>query len=109
MERQREMVDITTIESEGFMFVPNTEITMLTVRGFIDQDIDPGGFNDLLAIVEVIPDQRSGGTAKDSLSGKKMSFQGWVEKFRWKSSVDGANMFEAVIRASGGVLRSWSS
>lgn len=109
VDRQREMVDVTPLASEGFEFVPNTEVTALTIRGFIDQSVDPGGFNDLLATVEIIPDQREGGTLLSSLSGKKMSFSGWVEKFRWFSSVEGANEFEAVIRASGGVIYNWSN
>lgn len=108
VERQREMVDITPLASEGFEFAPDAGVAALTIRGFIDQDIDPGGFNDFLATVEVIPDQREGGVLSDSLSGKKVSFSGWVEKFRWFASVDGANSFEAVIRASGGVIHNWS-
>jgi hypothetical protein len=96
----RPMVDITSLGTDAYEFSPHAGIIRLTIRGFVDQAVNPGTFNLVAALLVLYPHRDD--------SGKKETFYGWLEHIRLVSSWDDATRYEAIVRGTGNFEHTWS-
>lgn len=99
---RRDMHERTQINTDAKSFLPGHTSGILRFAVWIDQDLDPGEFNDVLATVVVWP------SAATADANKKRTFTGWLNVIDWSVRVDQPNILLAEIVVDGGVTHSWS-
>lgn len=97
---RRDMIERTLKDADAKTYKPGHTSGILRFAMWLDQDIDPGEFNGVLATVTVYP---LGGEGS-----KRRSFTGWLSVVDWNVRVDQPNMLLGEIVVDGGVTHSWS-
>ncbi len=96
-------VDVTPLNSRAMKFRPGQEVHMVELSAWIDQDDDPGEFNDPQYAVTVT-------VRTDSDDANKLeSFAGHVIDITWTTGVDEPNRLDAVILGTGSLTHTWTS
>lgn len=96
----RIMVETTPHNSGVTEWLPSHGKIVLDFEGFIDQDINPGEFNQLAAVITLQPNRPD--------MNKNIEFNGWTERIVWESGVGLPNMVRGRIRGTGDATQTWT-
>lgn len=99
---RRDIIERTLKDADAKTYRPGHTSGILRFAVWIDQDLDAGEFNDVLATVVVWP------SAATADANKKRTFTGWLSIVDWSVRVDQPNILLGEIVVDGGVTHSWS-